>query len=363
MESPASSTNRVVDLRSDTVTQPTREMRVAMMEAEVGDDVMGEDPTVCLLQEKVAEILEKDSALFVPTGTMANLVSVMVHCGRRGDEVLVGDRCHITTFEQGGVASIGGVHARTVKTFEDGKIDLEEVRAKIFPEGDDHYPHSTLLCVENSHSLTGGRVLPLDYMAQVGQLVREKGLKLHVDGARLFNAAEALGVPPAQLVQHAHSVSVCLSKGLGAPVGSVLAGSKSFIAQARRVRKSLGGGMRQVGVLAAAGLVALETMRLRLHVDHENARILAEGLAEVPGLRVDSVETNFLIIHTELPGLTSEKLLELMAAPSPCGVVVKMFTITPSAVRAVLHHNVDRDDVNSALIKFTEVMDSMRQVT
>jgi len=355
MEPPA----KEVDLRSDTLTKPTQEMRIAMMEAEVGDDVMGEDPTVNLLQEKVASILGKESALFVPTGTMANLVSVMAHCGRRGDEVLMGDKCHITKYEQGGVASIGGVHARTVKTFEDGRLDLEEVRAKIFPEGDDHFPHSTLLCVENTHNLAGGRVLSLDYMAQVGQLVKENGLKLHVDGARLFNAAVALDVVPAQLVEHAHSVSVCLSKGLGAPVGSVLAGSKSFIVQARRIRKSLGGGMRQAGVLAAAGLIALETSLPRLHIDHENARLLMEGLARVPGLRVDSVETNIVVIHITQPGLTSDGLLQLMAAPDTSGIVVKMFSLSPSIVRAVLHHHIDRDDVNSALTKFKEVMNSI----
>ncbi len=353
---------KVVDMRSDTFTKPTKEMRVAMMEAEVGDDVMSEDPTVTLLQEKVAEELGKESALFVPSGTMANLICMMVHCSRRGNEVLIGDNSHISQYEQGGVASVGGVHPRTVRNLKDGTIDLDDVRAKVF-RVDDHFPRSTLLCVENSHNLSGGRVLTLDYMKKVAALVKELDLKLHIDGARLFNAAVALGVPAAELVVHADSVSVCLSKGLGAPVGSVIAASRAFITEARRVRKALGGGMRQVGVLAAPGLIALQVMRKRLHEDHTNAQLLAEGLAAIAGLRADvtCVQTNIVLIHIQAPELSSTRLLELLADPGKSNVAVKLFSMNNTVVRAVLCYHVNQEDVKAAIVKFREVMKMFTQ--
>ena len=362
MESAEAEIQEVIDFRSDTFTQPTKEMRIAMMEAVVGDDVFAEDPTVNLLQKKVAEVLGKESALFVPSGTMGNLICVMTHCSRRGDEVLVGDKSHITIYEQGGVANLGGVHARTVSNLPDGTLDLDEVRAKIFDEDvHHHHPRSTLLCVENSHNLAGGRVLSLDYMDQVAELVQEHGLKLHVDGARLFNAAVALGVPAADLVVHADSVSICLSKGLGAPIGSVIAGSVSFITQARHIRKALGGGMRQAGVLAAPGLLALQTMSKRLHVDHENAKHLSVGLAAMAGIRVEpaNVQTNIVLIYTDHPDLTSDKLVERLATPGTGGIVVKMFTVGRTCVRAVLHHHITTQQIDTALAKFQDILQNL----
>ncbi|MEZ4683833.1 MAG: low-specificity L-threonine aldolase [Caldilineaceae bacterium] len=245
----------ILDLRSDTVTKPTAAMRQAMAEAEVGDDVYGEDPTINRLEAMTAEMLGKEAALYVASGTMGNLTAVLAHCNR-GDEIILGDRCHIFRSEQGGAAALGGVHPMAIRNQADGTLDLAEVEANI--RGDnEHYPVTKLICVENTHNFCGGRVLSLDYMDAIGDLAHQHGLKLHVDGARLWNAAVALGVAPARLLKHADTASVCLSKGLAAPVGSLVAGDKAFIARARRMRKVAGGGMRQAGILAAAGIVAI----------------------------------------------------------------------------------------------------------
>ena len=276
----------IVDLRSDTVTQPTPEMREAMAAAEVGDDVMEEDPTINRLQAMAAERMGKEAGLFVPSGTMGNLAAVLAHCGR-GDEVILGNLAHTFLFEAGGIAALGGVHSHTLPNQPDGTLDLGEIGDAIRSD-DVHFPVTRLILLENTHNRCGGVVLGLDYMAQVGALAREHGLKIHLDGARLFNAAAALGVPAAELTKAVDSVTFCLSKGLCAPVGSVLCGSKEFIRQARRIRKQLGGGMRQAGVLAAAGIVALEKMIERLVEDHARAQKLARGLGELPGLVVET---------------------------------------------------------------------------
>lgn len=354
---PAVKERLVIDLRSDTVTKPTREMRVAMMEADVGDDVFGDDPTVNLLEKEAASMLGKESALFVPSGTMGNLICVMVHCSRRGEEVLVGDRCHITTFEQGGVSSLGGVHARIVRTMPDGTLDLDDIRAKIFAD-DIHFPCTKLLCVENTHNLMGGRVLSLQYMEKVAVLTKHHKLKLHVDGARIFNAATALGVPVSALLVHADSVSCCLSKGLGAPVGSIIAGSTTFITKARRLRKALGGGMRQAGVLAAPGLIALQKMSQRLEVDHKNAKCLALGLATVQGLEIDPaiVETNMVYFTVKHPQFSRDLLVEQLAEPSKNGVAIKMLAEGPNKVRAVVHHQISQQDIEDTISKVKEIL-------
>ncbi|MBK9779062.1 MAG: low-specificity L-threonine aldolase [Anaerolineales bacterium] len=250
-----------VDLRSDTVTKPTPEMREAMAEAEVGDDVYGDDPTVNLLQVKAAEMLGKEAALFVPSGTMGNLLALLVHCAR-GEEVICGDKSHIYVNEAGGMAALGGIFPHPIPNQADGTLRLEDIRASIQPD-DSHRTISRLVCIENTQNMCGGVVLGVDYTRQVGQLAKENGLKFHIDGARIFNAAAALDVDIKQLVAPADSVMFCLSKGLVSPIGSMLVGSKEFISRAHRLRKMLGGGMRQAGVMAAAGLISLEKMTTR----------------------------------------------------------------------------------------------------
>ncbi|KAL8241515.1 hypothetical protein R6Q59_014869 [Mikania micrantha] len=266
---------RTIDLRSDTVTKPTETMRLAMAKAEV-DDVLIYDPTARQLENEVARITGKEAGLFVPSGTMGNLISVLVHCEIRGSEVILGNNSHIHIYENGGISTIGGVHPRPVKNNQDGTIDIDLIESAIRnPEFEICYPKTRLICLENSHANSGGRCLSVEYIDRVGDLAKKHGLKLHIDGARIFNASAALKVPVDRLVQAADSVSVCLSKGLGAPVGSVIVGTKSFIARARILRKTLGGGMRQVGILCAAALVALQENVQKLAIDHKNARTLA----------------------------------------------------------------------------------------
>ncbi|GFP91755.1 probable low-specificity l-threonine aldolase 1 [Phtheirospermum japonicum] len=288
---------RRVDLRSDTVTKPTESMRAAMASAEVDDDVLGSDPTAARLEKKMATTMGKEAALFVPSGTMANLICVLTHCKIRGSEVILGDYSHIHIYENGGISTIGGVHPRIVKNNEDGTMDINLIEEAIRDPGFEIcYPTTRLICLENSHAHSGGRCLSAEYTDQVGELAKKHGLKLHIDGARIFNASVALGVPVHRLVQAADSVTACLSKGLGAPAGSIIAGSKTFISQARILRKTLGGGMRQIGVICAAALVALDENVGKLENDHKKAKILAEGLNNIKGLKVDlaSVETNIV---------------------------------------------------------------------
>ena len=348
-----------IDLRSDTVTKPTREMRRAMMEADVGDDVYGEDPTMNLLEKEAANIFSKESALFVPSGTMGNLICVMLHCSGQGEEVLLGDSSHIGLYEQGGLSSIGGVYARTVRTMPDGTLDLEDLCRKIMPD-DIHCSLTRLVCVENTHNIMGGRVLSLEYMDKIAELTKSHHLKLHVDGARIFNAATALGVPVAALVEHADSVMFCLSKSLGAPVGSIIAGSTTFISRARRLRKSLGGGIRQAGVLAAPGLIALQNMSQMLAVDHKNAQRLAVGLATMEGLGIvidpKCVETNIVNFIIKHPQLNVEQLLEKLVQPSQDGLEVKMLLVGPNTVRAVTHHQISEQDIDDTINKMKDIL-------
>lgn len=285
---------KVVDLRSDTVTRPTPGMREAMARAEVGDDVFGDDPTVNLLQERVAALLGKEAALFMPSGTQSNLAAVMSHCGR-GDEMIVGQMAHTYRWEAGGAAVLASVQPQPIEHQPDGTLALADIEAAIKPD-DPHFARTRLLCLENT---LGGRVLPMGYMAEATALARRHGLATHLDGARLFNAAVALKVPAADIARHFDSISVCFSKGLGAPVGSALCGSREVIERARRVRKMLGGGMRQVGVLAAAALYALEHHVERLAEDHAMARRLADGLLGIPGLVVEPPETNMVFVDVD----------------------------------------------------------------
>ncbi len=342
---------RFVDLRSDTVTKPTPAMRRAMANAEVGDDVMGEDPTVNRLEAMAAERLGKESGLFVVSGTMGNLVSLLSHCGR-GDEVIIGDSAHTYIYEQGGMAALGGIHPRVVPNRPDGTLDLAEVEAVIRPDNV-HFPHTRLITVENTHNRKGGVVLSPRYMAELGALARKHGLRVHVDGARIFNAAVALGIPVADLVREADSITFCLSKGLSAPVGAVVCGSQEFIAEARRARKVVGGGMRQAGVIAAAGIVALNEMVERLVDDHANARVLAAGLAELPGveLREESVQTNIIIFSWQRSDMTPQ---QLVAAMAKLGVL--FFSIGGNRLRLVTHYGIEREDIVYTLEQFRRVL-------
>ncbi|MBD1589715.1 low-specificity L-threonine aldolase [Pseudomonas typographi] len=281
----------VIDLRSDTVTQPCAGMLAAMARAETGDDVYGEDPTVNRLQAQLAERLGFEAGLFVPSGTMSNLLGLMAHCDR-GDEYIVGQQAHTYKYEGGGAAVLGSIQPQPLEFEADGSLDLARVAVAIKPN-DFHFARTRLLALENT---TQGKVLPQAYLARARQFTREHGLALHLDGARLFNASVRLGVDARQVTQHFDSVSVCLSKGLGAPVGSVLLGERGFIGKATRLRKMLGGGMRQAGVLAAAGLYALEHQVERLALDHDNAQRLAGGLAEL-GYEVEPVQTNMVYVQ------------------------------------------------------------------
>lgn len=335
---------RRVDLRSDTVTLPTPAMRRAMAEAELGDDVFGEDPTVRRLEERGAELLGKEAALFVSSGTQGNLVALLCHC-RRGEEAVMGDESHTFIYEAGGSAAVGGIHPRAIPTEVDGRLAPDRIEAAVRTENV-HFPRSRLVCLENSHNRRGGAVLGPGYMGQVRGLADAHGMAIHLDGARLFNAAVAQGLSAAALAADADSVSVCLSKGLCAPVGSLLCGPADFIGEARRARKLLGGGMRQAGVLAAAGLVALEEMVDRLAEDHRRARRLAEGLAELPGLQLcpEEVRTN-IVLCTLAPGAPDPTDLSARAAAE--GLL--FFPVGARTVRLVTHQGLGDADIDDAL--------------
>ncbi len=286
-----------IDLRSDTVTKPTPEMREAMAKAEVGDDVYGDDPTVNRLQDMAAELMGKEAGLFVPSGTMGNLAAILAHC-QRGDEVIIGQLNHSFLYEAGGLSVLGGVHSYQLKNQPDGSLLPQDVEAAIRPD-DPHQPITRLVCLENTHNRCGGTVQTPEYTRQISKLAHKRGLRVHLDGARIFNAAAALGIPARELAEPVDSVTFCLSKALCAPVGSVLCGDHEFIDKARRARKLLGGGMRQAGVLAAAGIVALQKMTGRLSEDHARARRLADGLRENDCVVLDpgSPATNMIFFN------------------------------------------------------------------
>ncbi len=343
------SLNGWIDLRSDTITQPTEAMRRAMYEAEVGDDVYREDPTVRRLETYAAELLDKEAALFVTSGTQGNLAAMLAHAGR-GDEVILGDRSHIHIFEQGGIAALGGIHPRPVPNQPDGTLRLEDIEAAIRPENI-HFPRSRVVALENTHNLCHGSPLSAAYTRAVADLAHRHGLRLHIDGARLFNAAIAQGVPARALAAPADSVMISLSKGLAAPVGSLLLGSRAFIEEARRARKVLGGGMRQAGVIAAAGLVALTQMIDRLAEDHARARRLAEALATMPGLRVDlaRVKTNIFYVHLE-PPREANAFREALKAHG-----VRVLAIDAHTIRVVTHYHITDEDITRAIQAFYDV--------
>jgi threonine aldolase len=332
----------MIDLRSDTVTRPTPGMRAAMAAAEVGDDVFGEDPTVNRLQERVAALLGKEAALYVPSGTMSNQVCIKAHT-QPGDELFCEATCHLYNWEAGGPAALSGV---TCRTFEGdyGVLDLSQLEGKIRP-ANDHYVRTRLVCLENTHNRGGGRVYPLEKIRAISAWARQHNLLMHLDGARLWNAVAATGVPAAEWARHFDSVSVCFSKGLGAPIGSALAGPREFVARAKRIRKLFGGGMRQGGVAAAAALYALDHHVDRLAEDHRNAQILARAIEETPGLRLDppEVETNLVWFEVDPEHATGA---EVAAALRQSGVLVNQSA--PQILRACTHLDVSTAQVEQA---------------
>ncbi|KAM8992042.1 uncharacterized protein PRD47_015082 isoform 1-T1 [Ara ararauna] len=346
----------VVDLRSDTVTQPCPAMRRAMARAAVGDDDYGEDPTVNELQRLAAGIVGMEEALFVPTVTMANLIAVMCHCQRRGAQVILGRDSHLHVYEHGGVAQVAGVHSQALPDLPDGTFDLELLELTIREaHGNRYHPRPELVCLENTHSSAGGRVLPLAYLQQVRGLADRYGLQVHMDGARLMNAAVAQNVEPARITQHCDSVSLCFSKGLGAPAGAVLAGRRDFVAEAWRMRKLLGGGMRQAGVLAAAALVGLEHMGVKLRRDHDNAWRFAEGIQELNlplcSVNLMAVETNIVMVNISGGCPSPAELCEHLRAVSEeelaktgHAVSVLLFPWSAHTMRAVWHCDVSARD-------------------
>jgi threonine aldolase len=328
----------MIDLRSDTVTKPSPEMRAAAADAEVGDDVYGEDPTVNDLESRVAELLDKDDALFVPSGTMGNQIAARVHTDR-GQEILLERESHIYKWELGGLAQHSGLQVRPIDGGDRGVVTPESIAAG-YVEADDHRSGTGLVCLENTHNSKGGTAIAADRIDAACAAAADRGVPVHVDGARLFNAAAALDTDPARLVREADSVMCCLSKGLGAPIGSVLVGSESFIEAARRVRKLFGGGMRQVGIVAAPGLLALRN-RDRLQTDHRNARLLAAGLAEVDGLSVTDPETNIVMVEPDEPaGAFLDRCAERDVLGVPFG---------ETRVRFCTHLDVDREAVDEAV--------------
>jgi threonine aldolase len=344
---------KIIDLRSDTVTRPTPEMRRAMAEAEVGDDVYGEDPTVNRLEATAARVMGKQAALFVPSGTMGNQIAIRVHT-RPGQEIICDERSHIILYEMGGPASNSLCVTRTVAT-PDGILSWEEIQKRIRMPGD-HYRGTGLISLENTHNVAGGRVYPLDGMEEICDRARELGIKVHLDGARIFNASTFYGKPVEQLAAKFDSVMFCLSKGLGAPVGSMLVGTRAFIDEARLVRKGFGGGMRQAGVLAAAGLLALENSPAGLAADHANARYLAEALAEMPGVSIqpEHVVTNILFFDVSETGLSCA---DLSARLREKGVLANGVA---GRMRMVTHYDVNREDCERAAGLLKQVLEEAR---
>src|SRR6266571_169346 len=341
----------VIDLRSDTVTLPTPEMREAMYRAEVGDDVYHEDPTVNRLQEMAAERMGKEAALFVASGTMGNTAAVLSHAGR-GEAIIVGDKSHIYHFEVGGASTLGGSPMQVVPTNANGMLDLQQVEISISDGSDEHSAPTALLCIENTHNYCGGTVLNVEQIEALSSLAHAHGVAVHMDGARIFNASIALGVPVSTLARTVDSMMFCFSKGLSAPVGSIVVGSKEFIKRAHRMRKLLGGGMRQAGIIAAAAIVALEQMVERMAEDHENCKRLAHGLADIPQIDIDleRVVTNILVFsvrNSQQQPLTEAETMQFLAKAQEHRVL--MGHIGQGRIRAVTHYGVDDQDITTAL--------------
>ena len=336
-----------IDLRSDTVTKPTAYMRVAASVAIVGDDVYEEDPTVKTLEKRISQMFHKESALFFPSGTMSNLAALLCWCPNRGSEIVVGDKSHIFLYEQTGASQFGGLSYRTVPNAEDGTMEIEDVRSAI-REDDIHEPVSKLICIENTHNVCGGKVLPIDFMKELKALADKHHIPIHMDGARLWNSCVALNKKPHELTKHVDSLTVCLSKGLGCPVGSVLVGSKEFITKARRIRKALGGGMRQTGILAAAALIALQDFEGGiLKYDHRRTKQLANAIKLLPAFRLHTgVETNILFVdiviynHDWDKSNVSSHVVSMLKSR---GILASAWS--PLLLRMVVHRDIDDNNI------------------
>ncbi len=342
---------KTIDLRSDTVTLPTPAMKEAISNAELGDDVFGEDPTTIRLEKMAAERMGKEAAMLVVSGTMGNLVCILTHC-KRAEEVILGDRSHTFLYEAGGISAVGGIHPHTITNQPDGTMRLEEIEAAI--RGDNvHFPRTRLICLENTHNRCSGAALTLEYMKAVAELANDRDIMVHLDGARIFNAAVALQVDVTELTGYADSVSFCLSKGLSAPVGSVICGSKEFITEARRNRKILGGGMRQCGIIAAAGITALDEMVDRIADDHANAQRLAQGIARIPGLSIEQerVQTNIVYFDMVSRQIKAEELVSQLDNKG-----IKILLLGPSRFRAVTHYGINSEDIDLTLTTLGEIM-------
>ena len=336
-----------IDLRSDTVTLPTKEMREAISNAELGDDVFQEDPTINNLEKLAAKKFNKEAAIFLPSGTMANLVAVLTHCNR-GDEVILGDQSHTFLYEAGGISSFGGVHSRQLKNHNDGTIHLNDIKNAIRKK-DVHFPPSRLICLENTHNRCFGMPLETNYVKEVVDIAKNNDMSVHVDGARIFNAAVATGSTVADLTKNVDSVSFCLSKGLSAPSGSLLCGDKNFIHRARFNRKALGGGMRQAGILAAAGVVAIDIMSAKIIEDHRNAKALAVGIAKIDGIIIETekIKTNIIYFKLDHPKINSESLLDIMSKKN-----IRFFELGPNWFRLVTHSGISKENIDYVISEF-----------
>jgi len=343
---------KIIDLRSDTVTLPTPRMREAINTVELGDDVYSEDPATNRLQEMAADMVGKEAALLVPSGTMGNLACVLTHCAR-GEEVILGDKSHTFLNEAGGISALGGIQVHTVPNQADGAILLEDIEAAIRAENI-HFPRTGLICLENTHNRCSGSPLSPEYTDSVAALAGRHGITVHLDGARVFNAAVALGVDVKELTRSVDSMIFCLSKGLAAPIGSVICGTREFIREALRTRKLLGGGMRQTGIIAAAGVVALEEMLARLTEDHDNARNLAEGIARIPGLSIDpqGIKTNIIYVDLVSDRLTADEFITRAGARG-----VRFLPTGPSRFRMVTHYGIVPEDIAEALEILSAIME------
>ena len=342
----------MIDLRSDTVTLPSNDMKRFIIDSPLGDDVYGEDPSVNLLQNKIAKIFNKEAALFVPSGTMANLIAVLTHCNR-GDEVILGDKSHIFYYEAGGISAFGGIHSHQLKNNDDGTININDIKTSIRALGNDHFPKTKLICLENTHNACYGSPLNTEYFHDVKKVANKHDLSIHLDGARIFNAAIALNKTVDELTKDCDTISCCLSKGLSAPVGSVILGTKAFILKAKHMRKALGGGMRQAGLIAAGGIFSLENMIDRIADDHVNAKELAYELHKIKTISInpEQVYTNIVFIYNKNTKISNKQLLNELEKNN-----IKIDYKGNSKFRLVTHSGFKKRDINSVVKVFKEIL-------
>ena len=343
--------NKIIDLRSDTVTQPTNEMRQVIANAELGDDVFQEDPTINKLENYAAKLLGKEAALLVPSGTMGNLASILAHC-ERGTEVILGDQSHTFIYEAGGISSFGGIHSRQLNNNDDGTIDLHLIKSAI-RDDNVHFPITSAISLENTHNMCYGAPLSIEYINSVAFIAKENGLKLHIDGARIFNATTSLNVDIKEMVKNVDSITFCMSKGLAAPIGSMVCGNNKFINKVRRNRKALGGGMRQAGIIAAAGLMAINTLNTQITEDHKNAQILARGISQINGLSIqlNNIKTNIIYFELDTTKISGKKLVDEMEK-----VGVKFLETSPNRFRLVTHYGITEKDIQFTLSSLNSII-------